>query len=74
MLLKNILAQVPPDPVQREQWFQEQFMMVRFKPRVEVRGLSGDPVVWRFMDLPKLFDLLTKSRLLIPQLRAADGW
>ena len=49
-------------------WRFRNFQMVTIKPPLDARDLRDAEVLVRFMDLPKLFDLLANSRLLLPQL------
>ena len=67
--LKDVYKQAPPEPEAEEHWFRENFEEVAVSPELVLSDVSTDETLRRFMDLPKLFDMLTKRRLVLPRLK-----
>ena len=49
-------------------WREEKFGEVTIRPKIEHPDISDTTKLRRFIDLPKFLDLLTRQRLLLPQL------
>lgn len=58
----------PREPEARKQWRRENFKKVTVSPKFVLSGVSDDETLRRFVDLPKLFDLLKNKRLVLPTL------
>lgn len=72
-----IYQQIPSDPDQFERWSDESYERISIRPDVELKGVAPSEPIRRFVDLPKLFDLLANRRLILPRLRelvAADPY
>lgn len=59
---------VPEEPEAMGQWFRENFKDVIVSPKWVINGVSDEETLRRFVDLPKLFDLLKNKRLVLPTL------
>ncbi len=68
MTLNEILAKAPSEPEAYRLWEKENFQEVKVTPQILHPNISEDSVIRRFVDLPKLLDLLVNRRLLLPQL------
>ena len=52
----------------RKQWREDNFKKVTVSPKFVLSGISDDETLRRFVNLPKLFDLLNNKRLVLPTL------
>ncbi|MGA2178202.1 MAG: hypothetical protein ABSH15_01275 [Verrucomicrobiota bacterium] len=64
----DISKQAPADPEKRKEWRRENYKRIAASPKLVLNGISDDETLRRFIDLPKLFDLLKNKRLLMPTL------
>jgi hypothetical protein len=67
--LDDILKQAPTEREARKHWFRENFEEVVVSPELVLSDVSTDETLRRFMDLPKLFDILKNRRLVLPRLK-----
>ncbi len=67
--LEAIYKQAPTEPEARKHWFGENFERVAVSPEFVLTGVSTDEPLRRFIDLPKLFDMLKNRRLVLPRLK-----
>ena len=58
----------PEEPEARRQWLRENFKRVTVSPKFVLSGVLESETLRRFVDLPKLFDLLKNRRLVLPTL------
>jgi len=68
MSITEIFAKAPVEREAFERWTEENLKPVKIKPPILHPGIAEDAVIRRFVDLPKLLDLLVNQRLLLPQL------
>ncbi|HEY3930738.1 MAG TPA: hypothetical protein VGM58_00030 [Verrucomicrobiae bacterium] len=64
----DISKQAPADPEARIQWRKENYKRIAVSPKLLLSGVSDSERLRRFVDLPKLFDLLKNKRLILPTL------
>jgi hypothetical protein len=64
----DISKLAPEEPEARKQWRRENFKRVTVSPKFVLSDVSDDETLRRFVDLPKLFDLLKNKRLMMPTL------
>lgn len=69
MLPDDIVKQIPTDPAERKRWLDENFKEIAVSPKLVLSGVLKGQRLRRFVDLPKLFDLLNNRRLVLPRLR-----
>ena len=67
--LEDIYKQAPTEPEARKHWRRENFERVAVSPELVLSGVSTDETLHRFMDLPKLFDVLKNRHLVLPRLK-----
>lgn len=64
----DVSGQMPKGAASRKQWSQETFKRVSVVPRFSLSGVSDQDMLRRYVDLPKLFDLIKNKRLVMPAL------
>jgi hypothetical protein len=69
MIWDDIQKQIPSDPIAAQRWFDENFERKSFTPTIELKDIDAETPLRRFIDLPKLFDLLKNKCLVLPRLR-----
>lgn len=73
-MIELYLRDCPNNSADLLKWWSDNFHTLTIKPQIDIRALSNDQALVRFMDLPKLCDLLANSRLILPLLgRFIDG-
>jgi hypothetical protein len=69
MIPEDIVKQIPAEEEAKERWLKNNFKRVAISVKLGLNDVASDEPLRRFIDLPKLFDLLTKKRLVLPRLR-----
>jgi hypothetical protein len=69
MLPDEIIKQIPTEPKARADWWRKNFKRIGVSPKLAVSGVVKNQILRRFVDLPKLFDLLNNKRLVLPRLK-----
>jgi len=69
MLPDEIIKQIPAEPKAREDWSRKNFKRIIISPKLVLSGVVKNQILRRFVDLPKLFDLLNNKRLVLPRLK-----
>ena len=69
MLPEEIIKQIPAEPKAREDWSRKNFKRIIISPKLVLSGVVKNQILRRFVDLPKLFDLLNNKRLVLPRLK-----
>jgi hypothetical protein len=64
----DITKLAPEEPAAFKKWSRENFKRVAVSPNLTLSNISDDETLRRFIDLPKLFDLLKNKRLMMPTL------
>lgn len=65
MLPEDIVKRIPADPLERERWMDENFRETVVSPKFILKNVAKHQKLRRFVDLPKLFDLLKNKRLTV---------
>lgn len=69
MLPDDIVKQIPTDPAVSKRWWDDNYKSIVVSPKLILNGVTKHQRLRRFVDLPKLFDLLKNERLVLPRLR-----
>ena len=72
-MIEHYLKEAPTNSADLLRWWFHASQTVVVKPDIHAIDLPEDEVLVRYMDLPKLFDILANSRLILPMLGKLIG-